>query len=625
MALTRRAARALHALPSAFAALAAAILAGCRVAPAPLVRDDSRLTLTSLAVRAPDPGQPGPFTVRHLYYGSGTDRRRAVYRDSVAMRTPSVNAAPFLRGIDRKVLKRRAKWWGFDERHFPLDGRVWYPEGLGPFPLVLIVHGNHDMKKFSDPGYAYLGELLASRGFITVSVDENFLNGELRTENDGRAWVLLQHLAQWRRWNADSASPFHGRVDMSRVALVGHSRGGEAVAIAAAFNRLQRYPDDANVAFDFGFGIRGVVALAPVDGQYRPSDKPTPLSDVSYLLLHGAHDADVKSPYGMRQYERVRFTHPGPAFKAALYIYRANHGQFNTVWGDNDIGDEGWILDRKVLLAGEEQRRIAKLYIGGFAETVLHDRREYLPMFRDYRAVGQWLPRTIYLSRYDEPRVRIAADYEEDVDVTTPSVPGYIHGEHLSTWREGGLFFRDVMRASQGTSQNNTVAMVGWRPAGADSARREPATYAISFVDSVGASWHLTSDASLVFALANAGSGTVAPGAPPRDTADLDFTVELATSDGHSARLPLSRYGVVHPPLVARVTKWRIFERRMVSRGYDDVLQRFAIPLGDFAAASPGFDPALVRTVRFVFDRSPSGNILLDDLGFSAPSAARTP
>ena len=617
MALTRRAARALFALSG--------ILAGCRASSAPLVRDDSRLTLSSLAVRAPDPGQPGPFTVRHLYYGSGTDRRRAVYRDSVAMRTPSVNAMPFLRGIDRKVLKRRARWWGFDEKHFPLNGRVWYPEGLGPFPLVLVVHGNHDMRKFSDPGYAYLGELLASRGFITVSVDENFLNGELRTENDGRAWILLQHLAQWRRWSADSTGPFRGRVDLNRVVLVGHSRGGEAVAIAAAFNRLQRWPDDANVAFDFGFGIRGVVAIAPVDGQYKPSDKPTPLSDVSYLILHGAHDADVKSPYGMRQYERVRFTRPGPWFKSSLYIYRANHGQFNTVWGDNDIGEQGWILDRKVLLTGEEQRRIAKLYIGGFAEAVLHERPQYLPMFRDYRAVGQWLPKTIYLSRYDEPRVHVAADYEEDVDVTTPSVPGFIHGEHLTTWREGGLSFRDVMRASQGTSQNNTVAMVGWRPAKGDSARPGPATYAVSFVDSVGAAWRLTSDASLGFALANAGSGTVPPGAPPRDTADHDFTVELATSDGHSARLPLSRYGVVRPPLVARVTKWRFFERRMVSRGYDDVLQRFAIPLGDFAAAAPGFDPALVRTVRFVFDRSPSGNILLDDLGFSASSAARTP
>jgi hypothetical protein len=50
------------------------------------------------------------------------------------------------------------------------------------------------MKDFSDPGYAYLGELFASRGFIAVSVDENFLNGDIRSENDARAYVLLEHL-----------------------------------------------------------------------------------------------------------------------------------------------------------------------------------------------------------------------------------------------------------------------------------------------------------------------------------------------------------------------------------------------------------------------------------------------
>ena len=50
----------------------------------------------------------------------------------------------------------------------PLNARVWHPAGDGPFPLVLVVHGNHRMEDFSDPGYAYLGETLASRGFIVA-------------------------------------------------------------------------------------------------------------------------------------------------------------------------------------------------------------------------------------------------------------------------------------------------------------------------------------------------------------------------------------------------------------------------------------------------------------------------
>ena len=71
----------------------------------------------------------------------------------------------------------RERYWGFDLSEAPLNGLVWAPVGEGPFPLVLIVHGNHSMVDVSDPGYAYLGELLASRGFIVVSVDENYING----------------------------------------------------------------------------------------------------------------------------------------------------------------------------------------------------------------------------------------------------------------------------------------------------------------------------------------------------------------------------------------------------------------------------------------------------------------
>src|SRR5262249_53546245 len=147
----------------------------------------------------------------------------------------------------------RTRYWGFDARKLPIQGRVWYPKGDGPFPLVLIVHGNHSAEKFSDPGYAYLGELLASRGYIFVSVDENFLHSSaidllgmpdvgLKEENDARGWLLLEHLKVWRRWNREAGNPFQGKVDMERIALIGHSRGGEAVAVAAAFNPLPYYP-----------------------------------------------------------------------------------------------------------------------------------------------------------------------------------------------------------------------------------------------------------------------------------------------------------------------------------------------------------------------------------------------
>ncbi|MFN8582407.1 MAG: hypothetical protein U0163_15715 [Gemmatimonadaceae bacterium] len=149
-----------------------------------LAKDDSDVVLAHQQLRAPDPSQKGPYAVRTLYYGSGTDKRRAIFRDSVTIRTAVVDGSAFASAPDKDQEKIRKKYWGFDFKKLPVNGRVWYPDGPGPFPLVLIVHGNHDMKDFSDPGYGYLGELLASRGFILVSVDENFLNGFMRGENE---------------------------------------------------------------------------------------------------------------------------------------------------------------------------------------------------------------------------------------------------------------------------------------------------------------------------------------------------------------------------------------------------------------------------------------------------------
>ena len=139
-------------------------LTGC-VQPLQLVEDTPDLARVP-PLSAPNPADSGTHRVRFLYYGSGTDKRRKEYRDSVTLKTQPVDASKLLPQFERekKWARKREKYWGFSASNLPLNARVWYPEGAGPFPLVLIVHGNHDMKDFSDPGYAYLGELLASRG-----------------------------------------------------------------------------------------------------------------------------------------------------------------------------------------------------------------------------------------------------------------------------------------------------------------------------------------------------------------------------------------------------------------------------------------------------------------------------
>jgi dienelactone hydrolase len=599
--------------------------------------DDSRIVLANQSIDAPNPGLPGPMRVKTMYYGSGTDKRRREFKDSVTLKTPTVDGSAFV-SITGDAAKVHDKTWGFTLKKMPLNGRVWYPEGDGPFPLVLIVHGNHNPDDYSDPGYGYLGEQLASHGFILASIDENFING-LSGENDGRGWLLLKHLERWKKWNDSAGSPFQGKVDMHHIALMGHSRGGEAIAHAAQFNRLSHYPDDAKVTFNFNFDIQSLVAIAPVDGQYKPASVFEPLENLNYIVIHGSHDGDVSSFGGLRQFQRLRFTDGKPWFKSAWYVYRANHGQWNTVWGNKDNGPRsGRSLDLRGLISQDEQRQFGKVVITAFLESTLKGKQEYLPMFRDHRTAGAWLPKTMYITRFQAGGFTPVATFDEDVDVTTGSAPGAtIKGDSLGTWKESGL----TLRGGANDLLNTNAVTLGWNStvSGPDTLKRgKPASYTISLSDSLARAIGVNAASALCFSLAPL-DAKPGPRTPPRDTTKkdsttrkdsakakkpdkpkpdsfpVDFTVEVTDAAGVSAAVSIRQYGVPRRPLEVRILRRESQEQQRFPNKFEVVLQTYVIPLRDLVAIAPALDPAKLKTIRFLFDRAKWGTVQMDDIG----------
>ncbi len=583
-----------------------------------------RLAGTTLAM--PDPGKPGPYRIRYLTYGSGTDRYRPEYAARASWRSHTVDGSRLdaeWKGLGGRM---RCFYWGFDPKRFPVQGRVWAPQGAGPFPLVLIVHGNHEMQDFSDPGYAYLGELLASQGFILVSVDENFLNSAMDdminplarrdgAENDARGWMLLEHLAQWRTWNADPKNPLYGKVDMEHIGIIGHSRGGEAVAVAAAFNALDHYPDDATLAFDYHFKLGAVAAIAPVDGQYKARERPTPLKDVNYFVIHGSLDGDVTSFMGSSQYARDRLTGEVPTFKAQLYVKDADHNQFNTGWGRNDMGlPWEFLLDERSLLKPDAQRQIARVYLSAFLQTALMGRDGYRPLLQDPRRGAAWLPRGYLAADYADSRTAWAATFDEDLDPGTAAGPGAaIVGRNLSVWRE-----TDVKLKAHPLDSN--VALVGWD----ERVHAAPASYSIDLGPAGAVSGP---GADLVFSAADAGISSLPKGfKPPKvrgkakplkdDKRPLDWTVVLVDAKGAEAGLPLSRDQVLYPQIKGQT---RRFPEIQGATEAEVVMRRYRLSLGDFAAANPVLDLGSLKAVRFDFDRSRRGAIALDNVGISPP------
>ncbi len=449
-----------------------------------------------------------------------------------------------------------------------------------------MVHGNHEMSEFSDGGYDYLGELLASRGFIFVSIDENFLNigllHEPPDERPARAWVMLEHLKLWEEWNATNGNPFFGKIDTASVALMGHSRGGEAAATAALFNRLAYDPDDASIQFRYGYPIKAVVAIAP-SGESRV------LNDVNYLTIQGAQDADVSSFLGSGQWDHVRFSGDADFFKSELYVYGANHGQFNTVWGRTDArGPKSWFLNLRPLLSGTDQRKIAEIYVAAFLEATLHGRGEYRQLFRDYRQARAWLPETLYMDRYLDSSNRVIADFSEDADLTTTTVPGgKIEGQNLSEWREGKIPFRNGDRGYNGV-------FLGWNG--------HTASYSLSLPEGL-------ADQSDVLTM------SVAVTADGEDESPTDFTVAMESENGVEVRLPVSRFRTLRPAIPIRFTKVEYLDRLLYKEPSEPVFQSVEMPLRDFAEADGRFDPGKLKNVRLIFDRTLASEVLISQIG----------
>jgi dienelactone hydrolase len=545
------------------------------------------------ALDLPDPGAPGPFTVRTATYGSGVNPHRPAFGAAATLTTEPLDGrgvAPTF-GWAHRVHVRLAT--GASPDRLPIDATVWYPAEAEAAPLVLVVHGNHALSQASDPGYAYLGRHLASHGYVVASVDENFLNGSVAgdgrgTEQPLRVRVLLEHLRAWAAWASDGG-PFDGRVDLEQVALIGHSRGGEAAAHAAAIARdPSQAPGPDWPALDDAVQVRAVVAIMPSDGGWEPAAGPRRLRDVSYLVLGAGLDGDATTWQGLAQYHRIDLT-PGPSsFAAFAYLQRANHGQANTVWGRND---QGWlesaILDRGGLLVGEEQRRATRMLVTAFLDAALRGEDGSRAVFTRPDAARAWLPDDVVVTGYRDGSSRALRRSRPEA------------GESATV--AGGDVDVLTLRARDGERSLGTTAVRLTWPAGAATTLR----YAVADGDPAP---HPGDVLSVAY-----GSADLA--APAR------LEVEVADRDGVRASLPVDLTTALRPPLPARVAKLpTVAARYGVGAAFawpaEYLLQTYELPLSAFATAQPELDLDRLATVTIRPETGRAAEVHVGEVAF---------
>lgn len=298
------------------------------------------------------------------------------------------------------------------------------PASSDRYPVVLFLHGRHATCGTGGPfnpscpasdripshrGYDYILDALAKQGYIAISVDAYDIQPSNSSTNyEARGILILEHLNRMRDWDLNGTDPwggmFQGRIDMNRIAIAGHSRGGEGVVAAVELDVAQ--------PLTYGHNIDAVIAIAPTNQQIG---SPWEVLYTPYLLLIGAADGDVSNLQGFTPWDNAYPTGSSPQFEKSLaYIHGANHNFWNTVWtpsfgwpyaSDDGAGYTG------PRLTEAEQRQTGLLPITGFVLQHLGGLAPYREIFTGHLPLAA-MPNDKMHWSYQHPTNKVLDDFE---------------------------------------------------------------------------------------------------------------------------------------------------------------------------------------------------------------------
>ncbi|WP_089719000.1 alpha/beta hydrolase family protein [Candidatus Entotheonella palauensis] len=562
-----------------------------------------------------DPSLPGPFTSTKVTYAApglsyavtNCTGRYFVFENPTSGFTTRTIDLSDIADFDVTID------WPFTNSNAPINGLLHIPSGGGPFPLAVFAHGNHTATEDSTPGYLYLCELLASHGILAATIDVNFLNGGNRGENDGRAIVQLEHIKQFQIWHQQIGHPLAGKVDLSKVMIVGHSRGGEAVGHASLFNGMDAIQFDrfgpsipVDGSEDLGpyhFNLEAVFAISPTDQQYSPVGGLTGVRD-PYMVIHGSRDSDVYYFAGHLAYDRsYRVDLANPAqlaegTKALLWIHGANHNNFNSQWGQESAGT----------LTRDLQEQIAKTYIGAVAQAQLLGQSDYLEILQDPDVVFRngWITQPVTLVSQYQGADRLFIQHNEESG-TAIQISAPVTGNVTSTDVQAAKRNLATLGPSSLTTETGIFLDTG------SHLLQDAQGVAIAWTE-MGGEYRVEFDP----ATANADTFThvafrAGQSFESLNTPGMDQDLTLVFHDGtNSVSFPLSTFTSLPFPDTFPQFRPQIAPFALPHTEPVTVLQTVLIPFQTLRDA--GLNPAQLQRIEFHFDLTSSGLLYLDDI-----------
>lgn len=493
---------------------------------------------------------------------------------------------------------------------------VRYPTDLvnGPYPLVILLHGRHypcyntttgagTYQSWPCPsgyvpvpsykGYDYAATVLASHGMIVASISadainqiDNNLSGYGMSE---RGLLIQHHLDKWQTFSTTGGSPFGttfvGRVDMTRVGTMGHSRGGEGVI----------WNFERNKALGSPYGIKAVLPIEPVDffGHF--------VNNVPVGVLLGYCDGDVYELPGRAYVDDARYavsTDDSP--KYTFTTLGANHNFFNRYWTPDqftpatsddwtDQTDPQCKTAAATRLTSAQQRGVGIAYMSAFFRRQLLD-ADYDGILRgDVPPPPSAQTTAIYagyvpgaVDRRDLNRLAVTTE------ISTNTMGGAATQSGLSPYALCGDGIGPACGASRSIwdpYDRLSSVKLWWAASGATYANQLPA--------------------GLLRDVSNFGSLQFRVAIDYNDAQNLagqdqDFTVRLTDATGVTASLSASTYEKIFFPPGSTANRTA-------------VLNTARLPMSAFV----GVDTANIATVTFIFNKKPQGGIFVSDLSFA--------
>jgi hypothetical protein len=239
-------------------------------------------------------------------------------------------------------------------------------------------------------GYDGAGDALAALGYVVVSVSANAINAndnQLAFDYGAtaRGQLVLDHIDYLAAANTGSVDQLGealvGRIDLSAIGLMGHSRGGDGVVRAALLN--QNLPEP--------YSIVSVLPLAPVDfGRLT-------LPEIPMMTILPYCDGDVTNLQGQHFIDDSRAIFGDDVLRSAVLAMGTDHNFYNTIWTPGGFpysasddwgnrlnsvcGTDPSVAETTTRLPAADQYALGTALITAWFRLTVGEETEFLPLF----------------------------------------------------------------------------------------------------------------------------------------------------------------------------------------------------------------------------------------------------